>query len=61
MSAALVSPFEAGLEFDTKSLPRKRFTRADVDRMEAAGVFEGQRCELSSATLPTSVIGLISV
>jgi hypothetical protein len=32
MSAALVPPFDTG----TETMPRKRFTRADVDRMTGA-------------------------
>jgi Uma2 family endonuclease len=47
MSAGVVPPFGAG----TESLPRKRFTRDEVDRLEAAGVFEGQRYELLDGDL----------
>src|SRR5438445_220248 len=47
MSAALVLPLETGHE----SLPRKRFTREDLDRLMEAGVFEGQRYELIGGDL----------
>src|SRR5689334_6368710 len=47
MSAAIVPPFEAA----PVDLPRKRFTRGDVERMMAAGVFEGQRYELIDGDL----------
>jgi len=47
MSAGLVPP----LEVDSETLPRKRFTRQDVDRLTEAGVFEGQRYELIDGDL----------
>lgn len=47
MSAALLLPFEASAE----ALPRKRFTREDVERLVEAGVFEGQRYELIDGDL----------
>jgi Uma2 family endonuclease len=33
------------------SLRRKRFTRSEVDRMVALGIFDGQRCELIDGEL----------
>src|ERR1044071_9184756 len=47
MSAALVLPQQDAPE----GLPRKRFTREDVDRLTEAGVFEGQRYELIDGDL----------
>jgi Uma2 family endonuclease len=47
MSAALVPPFETG----TGMLPRKRFTRDEVERLSAEGYFEGQRYELIDGDL----------
>jgi Uma2 family endonuclease len=47
MSAALRPPFEA----DIDAPPRKRFTRADVERLIAVGFFEGQRYELIDGDL----------
>lgn len=47
MSAAPVLPFQA----DAEALPRKRFTRQEVDRLAEAGVFEGQRYELIDGDL----------
>jgi hypothetical protein len=35
----------------TEILRRKRFTRAEVDRLEDAGFFEWQRCELIGGDL----------
>lgn len=47
MSAALLPPFQTG----TEMLPRKRFTRDDVERLTEAGIFEGQRYELIDGDL----------
>ena len=35
----------------TELLPRKRFTRAEVERLERLGAFEGQRYELIDGDL----------
>src|SRR5882724_11601926 len=47
MSAANLLPFPGPLE----ALPRKRFTREEVDIMTRAGIFEGQRWELIDGEL----------
>src|SRR5437016_3998925 len=47
MSAALLLPFQA----DAEALPRKRFTRQEVERLAEAGVFDGQRYELIDGDL----------
>jgi len=47
MSAALVPPFEIGNE----TIPRKRFTRGEVERLAEVGIFEGQRYELIDGDL----------
>jgi Uma2 family endonuclease len=47
MSAAPLLPFQAGSE----ALPRKRFTRDEVERLTATGFFEGQRYELIDGEL----------
>ena len=47
MSAANLLPFPGALE----ALPRKRFTRDEVEIMMAAGMFEGQRWELIDGEL----------
>src|SRR5882724_10650255 len=47
MSAANLLPFPGALE----ALPRKRFTREEVDIMTRAGIFEGQRWELIDGEL----------
>jgi len=44
MSAALLLPFE-------ERLPRKKFTRTEVERLTAYGFFEGQRYELIDGDL----------
>jgi Uma2 family endonuclease len=46
MAATLVPP-----ETSTESLPRKRFTREEVDQMLEAGLFAGQRYELIDGDL----------
>jgi Uma2 family endonuclease len=46
MAATLVPP-----ESSTEALPRKRFTREDVDGMREAGLFAGQRHELIDGDL----------
>jgi Uma2 family endonuclease len=47
MSAALLFPFDTASE----ALPRKKFTRAEVERLTADGYFEGQRYELIDGDL----------
>jgi Uma2 family endonuclease len=47
MSAALLLPFDTVDE----PLPRKKFTRAEVERLSADGYFEGQRYELIGGDL----------
>jgi Uma2 family endonuclease len=47
MSAALRLPFDIADE----TLPRKKFTRAEVERLTADGFFEGQRYELIGGDL----------
>jgi Uma2 family endonuclease len=47
MSAALVLPIEQTAE----GVRRKRFTRAEVERLTALGAFEGQRYELIDGDL----------
>jgi Uma2 family endonuclease len=61
MSAALLSPFDTADE----TLPRKKFTRAEVERLTADGFFEGQRYELIDGDLidkmgqkPSHMIGI---
>src|SRR5689334_13637375 len=44
--AALVNP-----DVSTETLPKKRFTRAEVELMLGAGVFEGRRFELIDGEL----------
>jgi Uma2 family endonuclease len=44
---ALLLPFDTGDE----TLPRKKFTRAEVERLTADGYFEGQRYELIDGDL----------
>jgi|SRR5215471_7928843 len=52
MAAATLPPVQAPpLETSTGTPARKRFTRQDVERMDAAGVFEGQRYELIDGDL----------
>jgi Uma2 family endonuclease len=47
MSAANLLPFPGTIE----ALPRKRFTRDEVERLIATGIFEGQRWELIDGEL----------
>ena len=47
MSAGLVLPSQAAAE----ALPRKRFTREEVDRLTKTGFFEGRRYELVDGDL----------
>lgn len=47
MSAALLFPFDTANE----TLPRKKFTREEVERLTADGYFEGQRYELIDGDL----------
>jgi Uma2 family endonuclease len=47
MSAALLLPFDTANE----TLPRKKFTRAEMERLTAEGFFEGQRYELINGDL----------
>jgi Uma2 family endonuclease len=47
MSAALLFPFDAANE----TLPRKKFTRQEVEHLTAEGFFEGQRYELIDGDL----------
>lgn len=47
MSAASLLPFQAAAE----ALPRKRFTREEVERYVEAGFFDGQRFELIDGDL----------
>jgi Uma2 family endonuclease len=47
MSAALLPPFESVAE----PLPRKRFTREEVERLTDEGFFDGQRFELIDGDL----------
>jgi len=46
MSAALLPPF-----LTPEALPRKRFTRQEVERLMESGVFDGQRWELIDGDL----------
>ena len=47
MSVAPLLPFQTAVE----ALPRKRFTRDEVERLIATGIFEGQRYELIDGEL----------
>ncbi len=47
MSAALLFPFDTANE----TLPRKKFTRQEVEHLTAEGFFEGQRYELIDGDL----------
>jgi Uma2 family endonuclease len=47
MSAALLFPFDTANE----ALPRKKFTRQEVEHLTAEGFFEGQRYELIDGDL----------
>ena len=50
--ASVLSPTEALLDAAPLVVPRrKRFTRSDVSRLSAAGIFEGQRYELIEGDL----------
>src|SRR5947207_1320476 len=51
MSAAQLLHGAIGAFPEIEALPRKRFTRDDVERMESAGLFEGQRWELIDGEL----------
>ena len=52
MSAATMPPSQAAEAFQAAAaLPRKRFSRQEVDRLLEAGFFEGQRYELIDGDL----------
>jgi Uma2 family endonuclease len=47
MSAGILLPFQGAIE----TLPRKRFTRDEVERLMGTGIFDGERWELIDGEL----------